>query len=81
MIVSRLCCLISSINLSGAFKLMSDKNPETSEQSVPVSEEGSHVRAAMERKNRLDREAKEKRRNLDPTRYGDWEKNGRCIDF
>ncbi|WP_426663623.1 DUF1674 domain-containing protein [Rhodanobacter aciditrophus] len=18
---------------------------------------------------------------LDPTRYGDWEKNGRCIDF
>ena len=21
------------------------------------------------------------RRGLDPTRYGDWEKNGRCIDF
>ena len=20
-------------------------------------------------------------RQLDPTRYGDWEKNGRCIDF
>ena len=20
-------------------------------------------------------------RALDPTRYGDWEKNGRCIDF
>ncbi len=20
-------------------------------------------------------------RGLDPTRYGDWEKNGRCIDF
>ena len=19
--------------------------------------------------------------DLDPTRYGDWEKNGRCIDF
>ncbi|HKZ09807.1 MAG TPA: DUF1674 domain-containing protein [Rhodanobacteraceae bacterium] len=19
--------------------------------------------------------------SLDPTRYGDWEKNGRCIDF
>ncbi|WP_246455143.1 DUF1674 domain-containing protein [Thermomonas brevis] len=21
------------------------------------------------------------RGGLDPTRYGDWEKNGRCIDF
>ena len=21
------------------------------------------------------------RRGPDPTRYGDWEKNGRCIDF
>jgi hypothetical protein len=21
------------------------------------------------------------RRGLDPVRYGDWEKNGRCIDF
>jgi len=23
----------------------------------------------------------DKHRRLDPTRYGDWEKNGRCIDF
>jgi len=23
----------------------------------------------------------EKKKPLDPTRYGDWEKNGRCIDF
>lgn len=21
------------------------------------------------------------RKGLEPTRYGDWEKNGRCIDF
>lgn len=21
------------------------------------------------------------RQGLDPTRYGDWEKNGRCVDF
>jgi hypothetical protein len=25
--------------------------------------------------------AKVERPALDPTRYGDWEKNGRCIDF
>lgn len=23
----------------------------------------------------------DKHQALDPTRYGDWEKNGRCIDF
>ena len=23
----------------------------------------------------------ENSKRLDPTRYGDWEKNGRCIDF
>jgi len=21
------------------------------------------------------------RKGLDPTRYGDWEKNGKCVDF
>lgn len=26
-------------------------------------------------------EGKAERPALDPTRYGDWEKNGRCIDF
>lgn len=26
-------------------------------------------------------EAIKERPALDPTRYGDWEKNGRCIDF
>ncbi|MGA7297128.1 MAG: DUF1674 domain-containing protein [Rhodanobacteraceae bacterium] len=25
--------------------------------------------------------AAHKPKRLDPTRYGDWEKNGRCIDF
>ena len=24
---------------------------------------------------------REKKKKLDPTRYGDWEKKGRCIDF
>ncbi|MEC9206271.1 MAG: DUF1674 domain-containing protein [Pseudomonadota bacterium] len=35
------------------------------------------------RKKRLIKKVKEigGREGLDPTRYGDWEKNGRCIDF
>jgi len=27
------------------------------------------------------REIGGRKTGLDPTRYGDWEKNGRCIDF
>lgn len=27
------------------------------------------------------RELGGRKTGLDPTRYGDWEKNGRCIDF
>ncbi|MGY6554657.1 MAG: DUF1674 domain-containing protein [Wenzhouxiangella sp.] len=27
------------------------------------------------------RELGGRKSGLDPTRYGDWEKNGRCIDF
>lgn len=28
-----------------------------------------------------DDKARGEQPTLDPTRYGDWEKNGRCIDF
>jgi hypothetical protein len=28
-----------------------------------------------------DGDAKPDKKRPDPTRYGDWEKNGRCIDF
>lgn len=60
---------------------MSDKKPQSDDQPAPPSDDGSRVRASLERKNQLEREAKERRRHLDPTRYGDWERNGRCIDF
>ena len=29
----------------------------------------------------LPKEIGGRKSGLDPTRYGDWEKNGRCIDF
>ena len=36
-----------------------------------------------DKKNELDNVSEEVggRDGLEPTRYGDWEKNGRCIDF
>ena len=45
----------------------SARNQEAEAQAIPgeVPAQASH----------------EARPALDPTRYGDWEKNGRCIDF
>ncbi|MDN5782931.1 MAG: DUF1674 domain-containing protein [Luteimonas sp.] len=40
--------------------------PEKTEQSVPEAPPAQEIGG---------------REGLDPTRYGDWEKNGRCIDF
>lgn len=40
--------------------------PEPAEQSVPETAPAKEIGG---------------REGLEPTRYGDWEKNGRCIDF
>ena len=45
--------------------------PDVPAAPVPVAEERARA-AASETGGRP---------GLDPTRYGDWEKNGRCIDF
>ena len=55
---------------------MSEKTDSSSQQpdSDPLPEEETA-------KARTPREIGGHREGLDPTRYGDWEKNGRCIDF
>ena len=55
---------------------MQEKDPnEKTEPEASVAEDDSHE----------PQEPRPKeiggRGGLDPTRYGDWEKNGRCIDF
>lgn len=48
------------------------QSPEPAPETVPV------------RRHLVDREGRDAERpkpHPDPTRYGDWEKNGRCIDF
>jgi hypothetical protein len=47
---------------------------ESTPASVPTETTAVPV-APAEDKGQVERPA------LDPTRYGDWEKNGRCIDF
>ena len=46
--------------------------PEAAEPQVPKPEPGAQASRPKEIGGR---------EGPDPTRYGDWEKNGRCIDF
>ena len=55
---------------------MSDTSTPAESKSVSVPTETSIVT-----KTPVPDEAPVTRPALDPTRYGDWEKNGRCIDF
>lgn len=62
---------------------MSDKHAldAVSSEKKPLSEESKNV---SEKTNTIDDRSgasMEKKEKPDPTRYGDWEKNGRCIDF
>jgi hypothetical protein len=59
-----------------AYKTMSDTTSPAKSKPVSVPTEPAVAPATPD----LDKERAE-RPALDPTRYGDWEKNGRCIDF
>ena len=47
------------------------------ERDAPVQPEPAPPTASP----KLPREIGGRKRGLEPTRYGDWEKDGRCIDF
>lgn len=68
------CAALRHAVRSGTLNTMSEKPADQSDDNhapvVPPSpERPSPVRGPDQGK------------RLDPTRYGDWEKNGRCIDF
>jgi hypothetical protein len=71
-----LCCFAAGINLRRLTKTMSDTTSpaQSAPASVPAEATAVPVTSVKE-KTAGDRPAP------DPTRYGDWEKNGRCIDF
>ena len=58
-------------------RIMSESNPTLPEKSVPAPQEG------VADGTQPDAKPAEHggREGLDPVRYGDWEKDGRCIDF
>ena len=56
---------------------MSESNAPDSEPIAPSSAGETHAPAPPA----APREIGGRTSGLEPTRYGDWEKNGRCIDF
>ena len=52
--------------------------PESDDSSSPATEQGRAEGVAPAEKVEVEIGG---RGGLDPTRYGDWEKSGRCIDF
>jgi hypothetical protein len=78
---AQLCCFAASITLLQLLKTMS--NTSSSHESTPASVPTEPAVAPVvptAGKTRAEQPAADSSR-LDPTRYGDWEKNGRCIDF
>ena len=65
-------------DMGAGLKLNVVKDPAIIGESAPTPDPSEHGSAEQE-------QAREKeyggREGPDPTRYGDWEKNGRCIDF
>jgi hypothetical protein len=71
-----LCRNAASITLSRLDKTMSKTPSQTETAAESATPERSVVPASGQ-----SCEARGERPAPDPTRYGDWEKNGRCIDF
>jgi len=71
-----LYCIAASINLCRLTKTMSDTSfpAESTPASVPTETTAVPVGPVADKE-------PGQRPAPDPTRYGDWEKNGRCIDF
>ncbi|ULU27889.1 DUF1674 protein [Dyella terrae] len=73
---SRLCCINAGITLLRLSNTMSDTSSQTESKPASAPAEPTAVPAVPD----TGKTSKEQPAP-DPTRYGDWEKNGRCIDF
>jgi len=73
---SRLYCINAGITLLRLSNTMSDTSSQTESKPASAPVEQVPVPAVPA----TDKTSTE-RAAPDPTRYGDWEKNGRCIDF
>lgn len=58
------------MNISSEKKIPSDSSVSEAERVEKIGRQGDQILSEKKHK-----------KPVDPTRYGDWEKNGRCIDF
>ncbi|MBX9403564.1 DUF1674 domain-containing protein [Lysobacter sp. BMK333-48F3] len=56
-------------------------DPTSEIPATPVPDTGGHSPSAKDAPTERAPREHGGREGLEPTRYGDWEKNGRCIDF
>ena len=74
-------CLNERVGLTFApHRTMPDTRRSLTESPSPAVA-GTTVDAPMAPASDVKTEIGGRESGLDPTRYGDWEKNGRCIDF
>ncbi len=69
-----------SIEIDALSTMQSIPESDKSEP-APAAPSGASEEAVKSEVKPLPREYGGRRDGLEPTRYGDWEKNGRCIDF
>lgn len=70
--------------MSGYNSTTSGGNPGRTASSEPephTDEQAQQQGRPAESGEHLPKEFGGRRKGLEPTRYGDWEKDGRCIDF
>ena len=60
---------------------MSENTENKSPEIIKNSDEKQGNTSTKSKANKNAKEYGGRKDGLDPTRYGDWEKNGRCIDF
>ena len=71
-----------SVESSAAAKKQDDDFSNHSQSDSGSEAEGQSSSVSAENTARkLPKEIGGRKKGLEPTRYGDWEKNGRCIDF
>jgi len=59
---------------------MKDSHP-INEDEAPIDSSEANKSSVVEKQDIQQQKEVNGRGGLEPTRYGDWEKNGRCVDF
>lgn len=74
-------CVVQNRNHSGTLRAMSESIPAIESESPEVDAPENAQPAKLEKERQAVVRETGGPEGLEPTRYGDWERKGRCIDF